>query len=252
MDSIGDNLDQKVKLAQYPNQSRLKEWASIHNLLLLDGTHWHHRTALVVVADNELRRGVTSLFHDHKTTGHPGITKTLQLILPYYWWPGMKMFVTEYIKGCATCYDLPLKFSLPSSSSATSPPFVVPWSNPEPSLTIIFPSALPNLSLPQPAQPPIQPPDQPPDMSSYQSYLLPKYHLSPPEPLPHQEVHLPFPAVEPCPPTPPIPWSQHTCQYLSMEYLADQKLEHMPEENSPMSNDFPESSIIIPADWPNY
>jgi len=103
MDSIGDDLDQKVKQAQYPNQPRLKEWASLHNLLLLDGTHWHHGTTLVVVADNGLRRGVTSLLHDHKTVGHPGITKTLQLISPYYWWPGMKTFVTEYIKGCATC-----------------------------------------------------------------------------------------------------------------------------------------------------
>jgi len=37
-----------------------------------------------------------------------------------------------------------------------------------------------------------------------------------------------------------------------MEYLANQKLEHTPEENSPMSNDFPESSIVIPADWPSY
>jgi len=118
--------------------------------------------------------------------------------------------------------------------------------------TLIFPSALLNLSLLQPAQPPIQPPDQSPDMSSHQSYLLPKYHLSLPEPLPYQEVHLPFPAVEPCPPTPPIPWSQHTCQYSSMEYLADQKLEHTPEEDSPMSDDFPKSSIVIPADWPNY
>jgi len=71
--------------------------------LLLDGTHWHHGTALVVVADNKLRRGVTSLFHDHKTAGHPRITKTLQLISPYYWWPNMKMFITEYIKGCTIC-----------------------------------------------------------------------------------------------------------------------------------------------------
>jgi len=75
------------------------------------------------------------------------------------------------IKG-PKCYDLPLKFSFPSSSSATLPPFAVPWSNPKPSLSIIFPSALPNLSLLQPAQPPIQPPDQPLDMSSHQSYLL--------------------------------------------------------------------------------
>jgi len=37
-----------------------------------------------------------------------------------------------------------------------------------------------------------------------------------------------------------------------MEYLADQKLEHTPEEDSPMSDDFPKSSIVIPADWPNY
>jgi len=143
----------------------------------------------------------------------------------------------------APCYDLPLKFSLPSSSSATSPPFAVPRSNPEPSLTIIFPSALPNLSPPQPAQPL--------DMSSHQSYLLPKYHLSMPEPLPYQEAHLPFPAVEPHPPMPPIPWSQHTHQYLSMEYLADQKLENMFKGDSPMSDDFPESSIVIPAEWPS-
>jgi len=139
-----------------------------------------------------------------------------------------------------SCYDLPLKFSLPSSSSATSPPFAVPQSNPEPSPTIIFPSALPSLSLPQP--------NQPLDMSSHQSYLLPKYNLPKPEPLPYQEVHLPFPAVEPRLPTPPIPWSQHACQYSSMEYLADQKLEHMPEEDSPMSDKL---SIVIPADWPN-
>jgi len=103
MDSIGNNLDSKVKLAQYPNQPKLKQWAPLHNLSLLDGTHWYHRTALVVVADNSLRRGVISLFHNHMTAGHPGITKTLQLIAPYYWWPNMKFFVTEYIKGCATC-----------------------------------------------------------------------------------------------------------------------------------------------------
>jgi len=103
MDSISDKLDSKVKLAQYPNQPKLKQWAPLHNLSLLDGTHWYHGTALVVMADNSLRRGVISLFHDHVTARHPGITKTLQLITPYYWWPNMKFFVTKYIKGCATC-----------------------------------------------------------------------------------------------------------------------------------------------------
>ena len=45
-------------------------------------------------------------------------------------------------------YNLPLKFSLPSSSSAALPSFATPQTNPEPSPTIIFPSALPTLSLP--------------------------------------------------------------------------------------------------------
>jgi len=103
INSIHDNWDSKVKLAQYQQQSNLKKWVTTYNLTLLDGTHWHHRTTLVVVADNALRRGVISLFHDHVTTSHPGITKTLQLLSQYYWWPNIKTFITEYIRGCATC-----------------------------------------------------------------------------------------------------------------------------------------------------
>ena len=75
-----------------------------------------------------------------------------------------------------------------------------------------------------------------------------------PEPHPYQEVYLPFPATELCLPTPPIPWSQHTCQYLSMEYLVDQKLENVsssPETDSPISNAYPESTIVILLDWPS-
>jgi hypothetical protein len=96
-DSLDDSLEQQIKRAQYPEQPALKRWAGPHNLSTIDGTHWFHGTALVVVADDTLRRGVISLFHDHKASGHPGITKTLQLVAPYYWWPNMKTFVTEYI-----------------------------------------------------------------------------------------------------------------------------------------------------------
>ena len=101
-DLVENNLEQAIKRAQYPMQHILKQWATTHNLSTIDGTHWYHGTALVVMADNELRRGVITLFHDHKASGHPGITQTLQLIAPYYWWPNMKTFITEYIKGCAS------------------------------------------------------------------------------------------------------------------------------------------------------
>jgi hypothetical protein len=55
------------------------------------------------VGNDSLRRGVLHTFHDLHTAGHPGISNTLALLHPYYWWPHMKDFVTAYIKGCATC-----------------------------------------------------------------------------------------------------------------------------------------------------
>src|SRR5260221_4469619 len=82
-----DSTEQRVKLMQYTQQPLLKQWAVTHNLSLLDGTHWHRGTALVIVGDNELKGGVTSIFHNHMTAGHPRISKTLQLLVPYYWWP---------------------------------------------------------------------------------------------------------------------------------------------------------------------
>jgi len=103
INSIHDNWDSKVKLVQYQQQSDLKKWATTHSLTLLDGTYWHHGTTLVVVADSVLRRGVISLFHNYVTASHPGITKTLQLLAQYYWWPNMKTFITKYIRGCTTC-----------------------------------------------------------------------------------------------------------------------------------------------------
>ena len=113
-------------------QSILKQWAPVHNLSTIDGTHWYKGPALVVVADNALRRGVITLFHDHKASGHPGITKTLQLIAPYYWWPNMKTFITEYIKGCATC-----QMSKINRNPSHPPPFPIsPIENAQPFETI--------------------------------------------------------------------------------------------------------------------
>jgi len=132
MDSIGDNLDSRIKLAQYKEQLLLKKWAPTHNLSLLDGTHWYHGTTLVVMADNTLRRGVISLFHDHITAGHAGITKTLQLITLYYWWPNLKTFITEYIKGCTTCQMTKV------NTHPTHPPMfpITPTDNAQPFETI--------------------------------------------------------------------------------------------------------------------
>jgi hypothetical protein len=55
------------------------------------------------VGNNELKRGVISLYHDFPTAGHPGGHKTLSSISHDYWWLTMRTDVTNFIKGCATC-----------------------------------------------------------------------------------------------------------------------------------------------------
>src|SRR5712672_2476426 len=98
----GFALDQMVYEAQKMEDRTIRQWRIAH-MLLKSGNLWTKESAFVVVGNNALKRGVISLFHDSTTAGHPGITKTLALMKPYYWWPNMKNFITEYIKGCATC-----------------------------------------------------------------------------------------------------------------------------------------------------
>jgi len=64
------------------------------------GLWWKDHT-LVVMGNDNLKRGVISKFHDALTARHPGIAKTTSKICKYYWWPGIQDFVMEYIKGCA-------------------------------------------------------------------------------------------------------------------------------------------------------
>ena len=53
--------------------------------------------------DNALRWEVLTQYHDHPLTGHPGIFKTYLLVSQDYWWPDLKQFVKNYVKGCAMC-----------------------------------------------------------------------------------------------------------------------------------------------------
>jgi Integrase zinc binding domain/Integrase core domain len=43
------------------------------------------------------------LFHNHETAGHPGKLETYNLVKQHYWWPGLRVFVKNYIKGCSIC-----------------------------------------------------------------------------------------------------------------------------------------------------
>jgi hypothetical protein len=85
------------------HQPQLEIWCEAHKIEHRPGDLWWKGDTLVIVENDDLRRGVVSLFHDSITAGHPGIAKTTEQIAKYYWWPGMRDFIIQYIKGCATC-----------------------------------------------------------------------------------------------------------------------------------------------------
>ncbi len=95
-------LQEDVHQSQRDHEPTLLAWESKHQITKTpEGWYKDHR--LVVVEDNVLRRGVTHLIHASDTAGHPGTAKTLALLNRNYWWPGMKNFTTEYVRGCALC-----------------------------------------------------------------------------------------------------------------------------------------------------
>jgi RNase H-like domain found in reverse transcriptase/Integrase zinc binding domain len=56
-----------------------------------------------VLKDQELWWDILKLFHDHETVGHPGKLETYNSVKQHYWWPGLRIFVKNYVKGCGIC-----------------------------------------------------------------------------------------------------------------------------------------------------
>jgi len=102
-EDLEPSLDQQVIDAQEENFPELRVLQPAYGLTIDSQNCFRKDQALVVVGNDSLRRGVIHTFHDLHTAGHPGISNTLALLRPYYWWPHMKDFITSYIKGCATC-----------------------------------------------------------------------------------------------------------------------------------------------------
>ncbi|OBZ69861.1 Transposon Tf2-8 polyprotein [Grifola frondosa] len=74
----------------------LQDW-NVDNGLLL------HRGKVYVPKDDAIRKEIVQLHHDHPTAGHPGRWKTYELVSRNYWWPGLSVYVRNYVDGCDAC-----------------------------------------------------------------------------------------------------------------------------------------------------
>jgi RNase H-like domain found in reverse transcriptase/Integrase zinc binding domain len=121
-------LDDKIMNDQDVQKATIQRW-QLSLSLSKNGWLWTTNGALVVVGNNDVKRGVISLFHDTSTAGHPRITKTLLMMAKYYWWPGMKEFTTNYVKGCAMCQMTKVKThpNKPTLFPITAEPNALPF-----------------------------------------------------------------------------------------------------------------------------
>ena len=84
------------------DEEALKPWIDPHKLKQINETWWKGNQ-LVVTADTPARRAIVQSHHDPPAYGHPGISRTTELVAKRYWWPQMAQDVKDYVKGCADC-----------------------------------------------------------------------------------------------------------------------------------------------------
>jgi hypothetical protein len=55
------------------------------------------------MGDAETRCNIIKNHCDLPAYGHPGISRTMDLVTRYHWWPNLATEVQNYVKGCAEC-----------------------------------------------------------------------------------------------------------------------------------------------------
>ncbi|THG98618.1 hypothetical protein EW145_g7394 [Phellinidium pouzarii] len=92
-----------------PFKFSLDDWTIDSNLLLF-------RKHIYIPDNKDLKQQILHLFHDLPSFGHPGIFKTTSLIRQHYWWPGLTIFVKNFINGCTACQQMKI------NTHPTTPP----------------------------------------------------------------------------------------------------------------------------------
>ena len=94
-----DDLAVRIQQA-YATEPWLKELRQQQDLRSRDG-FWVRGTQIFV--PSSLREEICHLAHDHPSAGHFGQAKTMDLVQRYYWWPGMRREVEQYVNTCLVC-----------------------------------------------------------------------------------------------------------------------------------------------------
>ncbi|KAL0152007.1 hypothetical protein M9458_052725 [Cirrhinus mrigala] len=75
------------------------------------------------------RKQVLQLVHDTPSSGHPGITATMELLANKFWWPSMRPDTIQYVTNCEVCSISKPSKQLPAGLLQPLPIPQRPWSH---------------------------------------------------------------------------------------------------------------------------
>ena len=75
---------------------------NIKSLQKVDGL-WYLNGKMVIPACTDLKQKLLAEHHDVVYSGHAGNKKTLESLSRFYWWPGMRGEVRQYVEHCDSC-----------------------------------------------------------------------------------------------------------------------------------------------------
>src|ERR1700678_2817473 len=107
-------------------KDEMKDWTVE---LLYEGVVLFFKGQNYIPKDNNLGRDILKMYHDHETAGHPGELETYNAVAHQYWWPGIRTFVKNYVKGCGICQQFKIDRNpshpafLPIPGALTTQPF---------------------------------------------------------------------------------------------------------------------------------
>jgi hypothetical protein len=106
-DSDG-SIKHTITIIQDHNHALMKEWESTYPIKQvdnLDEPFWRDIKGrhLIIPPDQGLKHELMNVWHEGSINGHPGRDETIRHINREDFWPGARTWITEYIKGCATC-----------------------------------------------------------------------------------------------------------------------------------------------------
>jgi Integrase zinc binding domain len=122
------------------DETILAKWVDPHKLKNVNGVWWKEGR-MVITQEAPRRRQIIRNHHDLPAYGHPGISRTTELVARRFWWPRMGADVLNYVMGCADCQRN--KVNTQSRKATLSPIFPKPEALPFETVAMDFIVKLP-------------------------------------------------------------------------------------------------------------